>query len=664
MLTFGQKKLLWAAILSISTAAIVSLSFYLGLFNDLELKTFDLRTRLFRAEKKHHPDITVILIDEASLKAMNPIVGRWPWPRYVHAEIIDFLMLSGARAIVFDILFTENERVFGTPKHSLSPNDLRLIESTASAGNVYHAAQILLDSEDEFNKSLLNKPLPQDYIDRFSVKGTINLKKDISNNYYIPFAEIYRASKGIGVVEFSPDKDGVFRRTKLFRYYQGNFYPVLSIALAMDILKPKLIEGKDKEIVLKGISGNDVKNSTISIPLQEDGSYLINMYDNFMPYSISGIIASIQKIKMGQLKGLPVNPEEFKDKVVFIGASAVGVEDIKHTSINSRAPGVYLHASALSNILLQDFLKTTGKWVAIFSIFFLSTGVVVVIIWVRSISYQIMIPFLFAFIYIFIVFLGFRNNIVFQMAPPLSAIGISCLAAFAYLSFTEGKDKRKIKKMLSQYVSPDVLAYVMDRAKGDVLKAEVGSDEYLTVLFSDIRGFTTLSETVPADKVVEMLNQFFSAMSDAVFKYNGTVDKFIGDAIMAFWGAPIKTEDHAEQAVRAACEMIKKLKELNDTLSLQGYPAIRIGIGINTGKAILGNIGSERKLNYTVVGDTVNLASRVEGFTKEYGCNILITENTYRALKGNISCREIGEVKAKGKTMPVRVYEVIVNNGN
>lgn len=658
MLTFGQKKLLWAGILSISTAVLVSLAVYTGLFNGLELMTFDLRTRLFRTAKKHHPDIAVILIDEASLKAMNPVVGRWPWPRSVHADVIDFLMIAGARAIVFDILFTENEQISDVSLHTLSPNDQRLVDSTVSAGNVYHSAQIFLDSEDEFNKGLLNKPLPFDYVERFSVKGSTGLREETNNNYYIPFHELYMASKGIGVVEFSPDSDGIFRRTKLFRYYQGNFYPVASMALAVDVLKPGMVEGKDKEILLKGISGDNIKNSTISIPLQEDGSYLINMYGNFTPYSMSGILATIQNIRMGKLDELHVRPDEFKDKIVFIGASAVGVEDIKPTSISNKTPGVYLHASALSNILFQDFLKMTDKQLTIFSIILFSLGVVFVIVWVRSIAYQILLPFLFTSLYIFISFWGFRNNIVFQIVPPLVTIIISCITAFAYLSFTEGKDKRKIKKMLSQYVSPSVLATVMDRTRGDVLKAEVGSKEYLTVLFSDIRDFTTISEALPPDRVVEMLNQFFISMSNAIFKYNGTVDKFIGDAIMAFWGAPIRTEDHAEQAVKAACEMMKKLDEINERLDSKGYPPIRMGIGINTGWAILGNIGSEKKLDYTVVGDTVNLASRLEGFTKEYKCNILISENTYKELKGSIPCREIGEVKPKGKTVSVRAYEV------
>ncbi|MEK7852089.1 MAG: CHASE2 domain-containing protein, partial [Deltaproteobacteria bacterium] len=344
--------------------------------------------------------------DEASLRAMNPVVGRWPWPRSVHADVVDFLTMSGAKAVLFDILFTENERVFGTPKGVLAPSDISLVESTASAGNVYHAGQIVIDEEDEYNKSLLNRPMPEDFAGRFSV-ALIGAPVTIHNNYYLPFKELYKASKGTGIVEFLSDSDGVYRRTKLFRHYQGNFYPILSMAPLLDIMKPESIRQEEDRIVLIGVKEGNQEGQphraapTIEIPLQKDGSYLISMHNDFKPYSMSGVLASIQKIKMGELEGLPVSPDDFKDKVVFIGGSAVGIEDLKPTSMGSNTPGVYLHASIYSNIISGDFLRYTGSFITSLSILILAITVTIAILWSRNIIYyQLGVPFLLAYVYI------------------------------------------------------------------------------------------------------------------------------------------------------------------------------------------------------------------------------------------------------------------------
>lgn len=656
MLTFAKKKLFLGTVIALSAAILVNAGFYLGLFKELELKAFDLRERYFSRGRHPADEIAVILIDEASLRAMNPIVGRWPWPRSLHADIIDFLALSGAKAVLFDILFTENERIPGEPPGTLGPNDIRLAESTGSAGNIYHAAQLLKDTEDEYNRGLLGKPLPDDFIERFSVKGVNGVVAGANNTHYVPFPELYRASKGIGIVEFSPDRDGTYRRTRLFRHYQGSFYPVLSMAPMIDLLKPVSIQVENGNLVISP----PPSFSPVSIPLQNDGSYLIKMYGDFKPYSMSGILASIQKIKMGELEGLPVSPDEFKDKVVFIGASAVGVEDLKATSLGGKTPGVYLHASVYSNIVQNDFLRYGGQVITSFSVLALSVTVVFIILWTRNIFYQTGLPFLLTFIYISTSFLAFKNNIVYDMVAPVTSIIFSWMGAFAYLSFTEGKDKRKIKRMLSQYVSPAILTAVIDRSSKDALRAEVGTRENLTILFSDIRGFTSISETQEPEQVVELLNGYLSGMVDVIFRHEGTLDKFIGDAIMAFWGAPVRVSDHGRRAVETAIDMIRQLELYNEGLKAKGISPLSIGIGINTGDVILGNIGSEKKLDYTVIGDNVNLASRMEGLTKEYHYPILISETTYEEVKDVIPCRYVDQVRVKGKTKEIKIYAPIL----
>ena len=652
----ANKKVLHGALIALSVAVLVNLGFYLGLFDGMELKAFDVRAKYNSSQPSS--DVAIILVDEASLRGMNPIVGRWPWPRSVHADVVEFLAMSGAKSVVFDILFTENERVFGSPKGVLSPSDRSLVESTASAGNVYHAAQIVIDEEDEYNKTLLNRPMPKDFTGRFSV-GVQGMPVSGHNNYYLPFKELYQASQGIGVVEFLSDSDGVYRRTKLFRHYQGNHYPVLPVAPLLDVLKPESIRQDGSRIVLDGIrQAGEAQPKTLEIPLQKDGSYLINMHDGFKPFSMSGVLASIQKIKTGDVAGLPVSPDEFKDKIVFIGGSAVGIEDLKPTSMGGGIPGVYLHASAYSNIVRGDFLKYSGSLVTSLSILLLSVIVTVAILWSRNIIYyQIGVPFLLAFVYLSISFWWFRHNVLLDMVAPTLSIVISWMGSFAFLSITEGKDKRKIKRMLSQYVSPSILATLIDKNPQDILKAGGGSKENLTILFSDIRGFTSISERLEAEQVVELLNGYLSEMVDVIFKHEGTLDKFIGDAIMAFWGAPVKVSDHGMRAVLAALDMRRQLEVFNQGLAAKGETPLAIGIGINTGEVILGNIGSEKKLDYTVIGDNVNLASRMEGLTKVYGAAILITESTYAEVKSSIPCRLTDMVRVVGKQQGIRIYE-------
>ena len=616
-----------------------------GALTPLEWEAFDHFSRSNRTDKHTNPDIAVVLIDEASLQAMNPIVGRWPWPRSVYPEILEFLELGGPAAVAFDIMFSENETKDSCGRKSDS--DRLFAEATAMSGNVIHAHQILRDSADEGNGSLLSKDMPEDFRERFSVPGYTGGEGEGSNNFYIPIKPIYDAAAGMGVVEFHSDEDGVFRRSRPLREYKGAFYPVLGLAPVM--LKLGIT---DMERTRKGLRLGDME-----MPLWPDGSYLINMYGKYDTYSISGILASMQKLRRGETEDLLVDPYEFEDKIVFIGASAVGVEDLKHTAMQTAMPGVMLHASLASNMLERDFLSPPSRTLTAFLIFLLSAGAALSVLYGRDNLIKAGVPAaILVFFYIF-VDLEFEARTIIEIAAPVAGLVLSFVSAFVYLSATEGRERRRVRSMLGQYVSPHMLAALVDNREG-LLKAEVGTKEMVTVLFSDIRGFTSISESEPPERIVKMLNRYFTLWSDAIFKYDGTIDKFVGDAVMALWGAPLTTENHAEQAVRAALRMVEDLPALNRELGAEGYPEVKLGIGINTGYAILGNIGSERKLDYTVIGDTVNLSSRIEGLTKQYACDILISEATYQDVKDLFKCTFVDTVKVKGKEEAVKVYKV------
>jgi adenylate cyclase len=626
-----------------------------GGFEQLELLFTDLRVKAVRKTVKPPEEVSIILIDEASLKLMNNIVGRWPWPRSIHGSVIEFLRHGGAKAIVYDVLFTENERLWGLPSNKLSPGDSALVEETAIAGNVYHAVQIFRDIPDEWNKNLLDKPLPQDFQERFSLKA-LNLQKGSAegNNYALPFKELYLSAKGIGVVEFSPDNDGIYRRTELIKCYHGACFPALGLSPFLNDFALEFVNEKKGALELH-LKYRDGRETLLTIPYYK-GKYLINLYGGFEAYSMSGVLASIQKIKKGEVENLPVNPEEFKDKVVFIGASAVGVEDLKPTSLAPRTPGVILHASLYGNMIKRDFIRTVPETLTPLFVFLISYLTALLIFSVRGFHRKIILSALPSLSFAFFSFLFFKLNILIEVSPPLSGGLLTYLGGFAYLSLTEEKEKRRIRNMFSRYVSTAVLSDIETRRE-DLVLSEVGRRMELTIFFSDLRGFTSLSESLPAERVVEVLNCYFTKAVDIIFKHNGTLDKFMGDAIMAFWGAPAIIENHALEAVLTALEIQKSLPEINAELIRRGLPQLKAGIGINTGEVVLGNIGSPQRLDYTVIGDNVNLASRLEGLTRFYGVSVLISEKTYKEINNRVPGRIIDIVRVKGKAEPVRIYE-------
>ncbi|MGK0290501.1 MAG: adenylate cyclase [bacterium] len=620
----------------------------LGWLEFLELKMLDFRIQ-FRDQQKGNKDVVILLIDEASLQSMKPLAGRWPWPRSLFGDLVEFLAQAEAKTVLFDVLFTEPQKP-RNQQGELGESDQTFAAATMGNGNVYHAFQLIHDKKDELNKKLLNRSLPKDVISRFSlnVKGINNLFNENNNNYYIPLKELYQGAAGIGVVEFSPDLDGVFRRTKLLREYQKTIYPVLSLGGLIHQKKPKTIQIKQKNLWL----------GKLKIPLLEDGNFLIYPKTKFDTYSAGGVFASIQKIRQGDFENLIVKPDVFQNKIVLIGGSAVGIEDLKPLSYGPNYPGVFLHASIISNVLDQEFIQKVMRWPQILTLF---AGLFIISFLILGNSFILLrsgIPIVLFFGSIIFAFWIFQYSLLLvDTVFPMLTMTLVFGASFIFMSFTEGREQRKTKQILAQYVSPNILSEVLNQ--GATLKAEVGSKEELTILFSDIRGFTTFSESTSAEQVVEMLNYYLSGMIDIVFEYNGTLDKFIGDAVMAFWGAPLYDENHAKNGVYAGLDMIKKLDEINQYFTSQGYPLFKIGVGLNTGDVILGNIGSEKKLDYTVIGDNVNLASRLEGLTKTYGCNLLITESTFDQVKDTVVSRVVDQVRVKGKHEPIRMYQPV-----
>lgn len=612
-----------------------------GYFARTELLAYDFQVKQLRADRPTSPQVKVVLIDEASLKSMSQIAGRWPWPRAIWSDLLQFMQMGGARAVLFDVLFLERQD---------KKNDGALIDATRDFGSAYHSLMILKEDEDFNHAATLGRPLPAPLIEQFALRdisGALPQKQGEANNdYALPIDGLAAASKGIAVVEFAPDLDSSYRRTKPLREYQGHYFPVLGLAPFISL---------DTQVK---ISSESVQINDRSIPIDAAGYGLINMYDlkRIETYSMSGIFASLQKIRQGDVENLLVDPSIFSDSIVFIGASAIGTADLKSIPMHPSAPGVMLHAFFANNYLQNDFMSPPDRRITYLGIFLGILLTAWAVIFSRQLRYRLLIPALLLGLYLGYAALSFQANTQVEIVPFIVALVSTSFLCFGYLSFTEGAEKRRVAQLFTQYVSKEVLNEVLNHYK-DYLKSSAGKKVEISVLFSDIRGFTTMSETTPPEEIVEMLNVHFKVMADIILKHNGTIDKYIGDAIMAFWGAPVETADHAERAVLAGQEMLEGLKEVNRILKERGFQhEIKIGIGINSGVATIGNIGSEQKKNYTIVGDTVNLAARLESITKEHQTPLLFSEYTQEQIKGKIDCRRVGNVTVKGRGQAVDIY--------
>lgn len=601
-----------------------------GVFAAPERLLYDQRQRTYRADLTAPDQIVLLMIDEESLAALKSELGRFPWPRHIYADVLDFIAMGQPRGVVFDILFSEPESLAGQG----AQNDSRFAEAS-SALPTTHAARLLASA---------GEARPGLDVARFEIGRSDGSEN--ANAFLVPPIEpLTRGARAIGFVDLVPDADGVVRRTALHRPFSQSILPSLGIAALVSAGWSQWRIEKDTMVSAAGQA----------IPISSDAAYDVGFYGRFNEISISAVVASAKKVYEGDVENLLVHPDEFRDKIVFIGASAAGLDDLKPSPLSAATPGVHIHASVAGNVLDNDFLRRAPVWLTQVSILIVVAAIASAVVFGVRLVWQIIVPVAIFALFLLLGFHAFSQGWIVELSAPLSAGMAAWLSALGYVNVAHGKDRRKVRRLLAQYVSPSVLAAVVDKYE-DVIRAEVGTRENVTVLFSDVRSFTSMSENLQAEQVVDLLNVHFGVMTEIIFRYDGTLDKFIGDAIMAFWGAPLRVSDHAERAVRAALDMARGIHSVNATLKVRGLPEIRIGIGLNSGEVVLGNIGSERKLDYTVIGDNVNLASRMEGLTSKYGCTVLLSETTHSAVASVVPCALVDRVRVKGKHQPIGIY--------
>ncbi|RPI74927.1 MAG: adenylate/guanylate cyclase domain-containing protein [Desulfobacteraceae bacterium] len=646
--------------------------------NMAELKTIDLRFR-YRGQIKPTAPVVMAVIDEKSLDQE----GKWPWPRAKMAALIDRLSEDGAKVIAFDVFFSEpdiNNNLLFIRQLEQRLADLkiknkqlgRLIEENKiKADNDRILAEAMRHSK---AKVVLGFPFYQSPAE-FSAEPTPTDLKNrlrLSENAYYPVVRyanaeakqikhvlnlyapepnievIGKAAGAAGYIMALPEEDGTIRSYPLLvniRFEGENhcFMPLSLQALRQYLDQPPMLVN----IADYGI--DSIRLGDLFIQGTAGGKMYINYLgpeNTFASFSVTDILHG--KIEKGA----------FKNKIVLVGSTALGAHDLRVTPFSGSFPGMEIHANIIDNILAENFLSE-----AQFYYFF---GILAVLL--ISLLQGLFIPrlnavkgILFACgLFIFYILLA---QYLFSVSGTLINVVYPSLTLFliyttltTYHYFTEERRRRQLKNAFVCYVSSSVVNEIIK----DPDKLKLGGDKReLTVLFSDIRGFTTLTEKLQSEELVALLNEYLTLMTNVVFKYEGTLDKYIGDALMAFYGAPQEQPDHAHRACHTALEMFAALKELNRKWIQEGKKTIDIGIGINTGPMMVGNMGSKQRFDYTVIGDAVNLGSRLEGINKDYGSHILISESTYAKIKTAFTCLELDSVRVKGKLQSVKIYQLI-----
>jgi adenylate cyclase len=607
----------------------------------IELQTYDLRVAATARPSAPSSNVVLVAIDNDSIRRMEPLVGRWPWPRMIHSMVIDYLAAAGAKVIGYDILFAERDlRKFmvGDVEWTGEESDAALVDSTRKAGNVVYIAEASSVALADPSRALVeNLDAPALNV-RLPATGCTEPRPRVTP----PFPALAAVSRGIGHSLFTLDSNGAVRRISPIVQVGDRTIPSFAVATTMaagatPAMAPRI---------------DDAGRCAVMIPWRGPAQNS-NGQPTFTSYAFYDLLYSQQQILEGQKPG--IDPALFKDRIVIVGGTAEGLNENFTTPFpQGEINGPEVHANLVDALLSNRSIERAPAWVTV--------ALVVAAVATIAVAGAFLDAWLTgAVAFVFAALLAWQAVALFARGTwiPVTVPALALLFAFvgdlAWKYFVEGREKRQVKKLFSRYVSKDVYDQLVANPS---LAALGGARRHMTVLFSDIRGFTTMSEKGTPEDVVAQLNQLFTRMVAVVFEHRGTVDKFVGDMIMALYGAPLDDADHAEHAVQTALAMIKTLHEMNEQWARDGKPQLDIGIGINTGDMIAGNVGSETIMSYTVIGDAVNLGARLESLNKDYGTRIIISEATRERLKGRYDIHPLGDVVVKGKSKPVAIFEV------
>ncbi len=630
----------------------------------IENYLYDVRIRLSMPDTLDDR-IVILDIDEASQAEL----GQWPWPRDTLATIVDNLFDHyGIRTLGFDILFAE-------PEQTSVERVLSRIEATEIAKLPEVQAQLTelregLNSDQRFSESLIARDVVTGFVfkdslaanepEQTGVLPAPAMRPNSLQGLDVPFATavgfagnlagLQENAAGGGFFD-SPliDADGVFRRAPLVQEYRGALYPSLALAVAQVALgsPPIGLEFADNPQGLK--RGIDLEALTLghtAIAVNEQAAV-------YIPYR--GRQGSFRYVSARDVFAASAPVEALQGKIVLLGASAAGLLDLRSTPVGQRYIGVEVHANIVGG-LLDGKIRQQPSYAAGLELFLLLVAALLTVFLLPRLSPLNALLFLVTTLAVIMasnLWFWSSLSLIVPLASLLSFTLIASLLQINYGFFVESRNKRHLSKVFGQYIPPSLVGEMDDSGEDASLEGEARD---MSVLFTDVRGFTTLSENLDARELTQLMNEFLTPITGAIQEHRGTIDKYMGDCVMAFWGAPLPDESHAQNAVLAGLHIIEVVEELRAAFALKGWPPISVGVGVASGEMNVGNMGSEFRIAYTVMGDVVNLGSRLEGLTKEYGVDMIISKGALERLD-NIIVRELDLVQVKGKNEPIAIFE-------
>ncbi|WP_151705259.1 CHASE2 domain-containing protein [Nitrincola alkalilacustris] len=625
----------------------------------LDTWSYDQRLKL-TATPDPEPVVVIVDIDESSLQQ----VARWPWPRHILAAMLDELFeRQQAALVVFDVVFAEKDESSGLPVlEALAERELSEQPAFIAALEMLRPE---LDRDALFAEAMQGRPVLLGYyfnaeqgaIRSGQLPGPTFLREELeglnisfvqADGFGANIPELQRNALGAG--HFTPlfDVDGLSRRVPMLIQFEGDLYESLSLVAARHYLGghlPQVILGDDSSEQYHAIEWLRVADRYIPVDATVSALIPYRGPQGSFPYIPATDIVQ-QKLPEGSLR----------DRIVLVGTTAPGLMDLRSTPMGNAFPGVEIHASLIEGILRDDIKQqpafVQGMEVVGLLIF---AGLLALLLPLLGPAISVLLTLLLLGVITGLSLWAWQS--LFLVIPDavlvVGVIGVFSLHIL-YGLFVESRTRRQISGLFGQYVPPKVVEALADNPQ---VASMEGENRELTVLFSDVRSFTTISENMPAPELARLMNTYLSLMTEIVHDLDGTIDKYIGDALMAFWGAPLVTPMHARDAVLAALLMQYKAAELRPVFEARGWPPLHIGIGLNTGMMTVGNMGSEFRRAYTVLGDAVNLGARLESLTKQYGAGILVSEMTVQQTADSILYRELDKVRVKGKQEAVRIYE-------
>ncbi|MEI8121020.1 MAG: adenylate/guanylate cyclase domain-containing protein [bacterium] len=633
-----RQRLIRALGIGILSALLATILWQVRALDRLEYRMWDFEVGKFAKPAPTTSQIRLIFLDQDSLDWGKKMGWEWPWPREVYAPVLDFCRRGGVRAIAFDVIFSEpSERI---------DQDAALGEAIAKTPGFVGTVFVGNNTGSATNWPPMIPGSGIRFKDRYPPQ---NNPFKMSRAMF-PIPEVSTNSTILGTVFGNPDSDGIYRRLRPFSLFDGQVVPSLGLGTF-------LAATTNRSVMLRE-SWFGINHRHIRMQLDRNGEAILRYRGKSMTHqtvNISGVIES--ELLMREGKPPLIAPSSFKDAYVFLGFTAPGLKDLRPSPIDSTYTGVEVHATFLDNLLAGDFMRDAPPWFSILLAFLLACCGAVAIRLGRHIWQNILVFILLLPLPCLLGFLAYAAGFWLHSIFLLTAVIPAVIGALILNYATEGKQKRFIKGAFKQYLSPLVIEELVQHPERLKLGGELRE---LSIFFSDVRGFTSISERLSPQDLTALLNDYLTAMTDIIYAHGGTVDKYEGDAIIAFWNAPLAQPDHALLAVHTALECQTKLDAMNPEFKERIGAELHQRIGLNSGPVVVGNMGSRQRFNYTFLGDAGNLAARLEGINKQFGTSLLISENTKNQLNADIAVREIARVQVVGRKEPVTVFEPLM----